>query len=292
VGLTANHGKTLHIVAHSMGGLVSRSFIEQHDGNKIVQHLIMLGTPNAGSPWSTVQDLAITALTIGLNGLSLSGFPFAAIGNLLGLIETIDINLDEMKPNSDFLTTLASSSDPNIPYTILAGNTSLIPPPDQETANKIQKLWEKIGEGAVNFPFFGQPNDLAVTVHSIKAIPSGRSLSPTIQEVACDHLVYFTHPDGLEALAKAVIDTGILQSNPNDNSNENSLQPIPNFDENVIPIRPNTEAAGKTQMWVVGVIVMMIFLAVGSFWIWYKFNQDRPEKQENSSWVLPSKYFS
>jgi hypothetical protein len=37
VGLGANHGKTLHIVAHSMGGLVSRSFIEQKGGNRVVQ---------------------------------------------------------------------------------------------------------------------------------------------------------------------------------------------------------------------------------------------------------------
>ncbi|MGK7947188.1 MAG: caspase family protein [Microcystaceae cyanobacterium] len=211
VGLSANHGKVLHIAAHSMGGLVSRSFIEQHEGHKVVQHLIMSGTPNAGSPWSTVQDWAFSALTIGLNGLSLSGFPLAAIGNLLGVIEAIDISLDQMKPGSDFLTSLASSRDPNVPYTILAGNTSLIPPPDQTTANKIQKLLSKIGKSAVNFPFFGQPNDLAVTVHSIKAIPPGRSHPPQIKEIACNHLVYFTHSDGVEALVKAVIETGILE---------------------------------------------------------------------------------
>ncbi|MHC5720021.1 MAG: esterase/lipase family protein, partial [Nostoc sp.] len=67
VGLGANHGKQLDIVASSMGGLVSRTFIEQEDGNQIVQHLVMLGTPNAGSPWPQIQDWAFTALGIGLN---------------------------------------------------------------------------------------------------------------------------------------------------------------------------------------------------------------------------------
>ena len=145
VGLGANHGKRLHIIAHSMGGLVARSFIEQHNGNEVAQHLMMLGTPNAGSPWSTVQDWAFTALTLGLNGLSVTGFPIAALGNLLGAIEAIDINLDQMKPGSDFLNSLAASADPKIPYTILAGNTSIILPPDETTANKVAEsiCWTK-----------------------------------------------------------------------------------------------------------------------------------------------------
>ncbi|MDJ0575695.1 MAG: hypothetical protein QNJ65_11080 [Xenococcaceae cyanobacterium MO_234.B1] len=155
IGLEANHEKTLHIVAHSMGGLVARSFIEQKGGDLVVQHLIMLGTPNGGSPWSTVQDWAFTALTIGLNGLSVSGFPLAALGNLLGAVEAIDINLDQMKPGSDFLTALGDCADPGIPYTILAGNTSLIPPPDAATTNKLQTLLGKLGRGAIEFPFLG-----------------------------------------------------------------------------------------------------------------------------------------
>ncbi|MCC5626046.1 caspase family protein, partial [Nostoc sp. CHAB 5715] len=66
VGLGANHSKELHIIAHSMGGLVSRWFIEREGGNKIVQHLIMLGTPNAGSPWPVVEDWVKLTLGIGV----------------------------------------------------------------------------------------------------------------------------------------------------------------------------------------------------------------------------------
>ena len=209
VGLGANHGKILHIIAHSMGGLVSRSFIEQKGGNQVVQHLIMLGTPNAGSPWSTVQDWAFTALTIGLNGLAVSGFPIAALGSLLGGIEAIDITLDQMNPGSDLLKSLLDSNDPGIPYTILAGNTSLIQPPDAETENKLQTFLRKLRRGAIEFPFLGQPNDIAVAVQSIKSVPESWMPQPP-KEVPCNHLVYFTHADGLQALTEAVINTGIL----------------------------------------------------------------------------------
>ncbi|MHA1623925.1 MAG: esterase/lipase family protein [Promethearchaeota archaeon] len=45
-------GKTkVNLVAHSMGGLISRWYIEQLGGNDKVHKLIMLGTPNHGSAY-------------------------------------------------------------------------------------------------------------------------------------------------------------------------------------------------------------------------------------------------
>ncbi len=52
------------LVAHSMGGLISRHYISQlmdantSDGRPKVSHLIMLGTPNMGSPCADVMDIA------------------------------------------------------------------------------------------------------------------------------------------------------------------------------------------------------------------------------------------
>jgi hypothetical protein len=69
-GLAAGHGKTLDVIAHSMGGLVSRWFIEREGGTEIVRRLVMLGTQNGGSPWPNVVDWATTALAYGLNELS------------------------------------------------------------------------------------------------------------------------------------------------------------------------------------------------------------------------------
>ncbi len=58
VGLGPDHGKTFHIVAHSMGGLVSRWFIEKLDGHQMVSHLYQLGTPNQGSPYGSLYEMA------------------------------------------------------------------------------------------------------------------------------------------------------------------------------------------------------------------------------------------
>jgi pimeloyl-ACP methyl ester carboxylesterase len=203
VGLGPNHGKTLHIVAHSMGGLVSRWFIEREGGNQMVQHLIMLGTPNAGSPWSTVQELVTPVLAFGLNSLSTVVWPAKILGILVASLEAIDVSLDQMKPDSDFLKTLAASEAPGIPYSVVAGNTSIIQPKSAEQVTKIQALLRKVSKSAVEFPFLGQPNDIAVLVQSIKSVPEGRMPQPVIQEVACDHLVYFGNPAGLKGLSEA-----------------------------------------------------------------------------------------
>lgn len=53
----------IDIVAHSMGGLISRAYIHDwmpmaDDGKPFVNRLIMLGTPNAGSPCAAIMNLA------------------------------------------------------------------------------------------------------------------------------------------------------------------------------------------------------------------------------------------
>ncbi len=203
VGLGVNHGKQLYIIAHSMGGLVSRWFIEREKGNQIVRHLVMLGTPNCGSPWPTVQAWATTALTIGLNSLSTVAWPVKMLGTLLAAIETIDVALDQMQPGSNFLNLLASSQDPGIPYSIIAGNTSIMPRVVEST--NWQQFIRKLRNAVVALPFFSQPNDIAVSVHSITDVSEGRTPQPKTQVVPCDHLTYFTHPVGLAALSAALM---------------------------------------------------------------------------------------
>ncbi|MEH2332883.1 caspase family protein [Nostoc sp.] len=213
VGLGANHGKELHIIAHSMGGLVSRWFIEREGGNKVVQHLIMLGTPNAGSPWPVVEDWAKLTLGIGLNRLSTVAWPATVLIGLMGILEkNIRVALAELNPNSDFLKFLAASEDPGIPYSIIAGNTSIISAALEQQLEKkssiLERLEQSLFKKVVNLPFFGIANDIAVTVDSIENIPKGRSLAPIVQPVACDHLSYFSIelPEvGLDALITAII---------------------------------------------------------------------------------------
>jgi pimeloyl-ACP methyl ester carboxylesterase len=211
VGLGANHGKQLQIIAHSMGGLVSRWFIEREGGNQIVQHLIMLGTPNAGSPWSTVQDLTFALLGMGLNQISGTILPAKIVADLaatsLQFIEKIDNSLDLMQPNSEFLRSLSLSPDPQIPYTIIAGDRSTLL---KQQANILRRLMSKLFTPAINrviddLVFGGELNDIAVSLASIKSVKSDRSPQPRIlPHVACDHLTYFTTEAGLQALVAAL----------------------------------------------------------------------------------------
>jgi pimeloyl-ACP methyl ester carboxylesterase len=211
VGLGKGHGKTLHIVAHSMGGLVSRWFIEREGGKDMVNHLIMLGTPNNGSPWPNVVEFALPLLTVGLNGLAAVAWPVSAIGALMhlagaataGAERQMTTALKEMQAESTLVQTLFSSDPPGIPYTIIAGNTSLIQPSTPEHQEKIQALLKKIVQNTIDLPFMGAANDIAVKVNSITHLPE-RSPAPTVTQVACDHLTYFSHPAGLTALATAV----------------------------------------------------------------------------------------
>lgn len=208
VGLGENHGKELHIISHSMGGLVSRWFIEREAGNKVVQHLFMLGTPNAGSPWSVVEDWVKLTLGIALNGLSTVAWPAKVVAMLMGTLEkNIRVALTQMNPSSDFIKSLAASDDPGIPYSIITGNTSIIPAALEQQAflksSVLERLQQSLFKKVVGLPFFGVPNDIAVTVDSIKSIPKGRKRSPFLQEVPCDHMSYFGTEStevGLEAL--------------------------------------------------------------------------------------------
>jgi Caspase domain len=207
VGLGAGHGKTLHVAAHSMGGLVSRWFIEREGGDEVVQHLVTLGTPHAGSPWPTIQGWATAALAIGLNGLAQVAWPVRLLGDLVGAVETVDVMLDEMGPDSPFLAELAQNPDPKVRYTLLVGNTSIIPAASE--SGKLSSLFAKLSpqrvlHAATALAFLKAPNDIAVSVASAKAVPEGRAPAPQIAEVPCDHITFFSANAGRQALLEAL----------------------------------------------------------------------------------------
>ena len=200
VGLEEGHKKTLHIVAHSMGGLVSRSFIEQLGGNEVVSHLIMVGTPNGGSPWSAVHDLATTALFFGLN---LSSVPI--VPSLLEtLVGAISVTLKEMhSTKASFLEELKENSDPHCSYSIIAGSTALMD--QQADMKKLLVALKTRLRRMVEFPFGDNENDIAVAVKDIIDVPDKRSPAVYLPDpIACDHLSYFRREEGLQALSNAV----------------------------------------------------------------------------------------
>lgn len=211
VGLAPGHGKTLDVVAHSMGGLVARWFIEKEGGNQVARRLVMLGTPNGGSPWPRVVDWATVALAVGLNHLTVIAWPSSVLGGLTTLTEkSPTVALNEMLGNSRVLADLAASPDPGIPYVMLAGNTSLIPAAvvasDPKTVSVLGRLLARLTAPRllheVANPFFlGQTNDVAVSTASMENILTARTPPYDVRPVSCDHLTYFQDPAGLKALA-------------------------------------------------------------------------------------------
>ena len=211
VGLGAKHGKELQIVAHSMGGLVSRWFIEREGGNEIVQHLIMLGTPNAGSPWSTVQDMTFALLGMSLNQISGLVPPARIVTDLfaksLQFVEQNDNSLDQMQPDSEFIKAIATNPDPQVPYTIIAGDKATVV---KEQTNRLRRLMNKLFTPAINkvlddLIFGGEPHDIAVSIASIQSVDQERSPQPQVlPSIACDHMTYFTSEPGLKALVEAL----------------------------------------------------------------------------------------
>jgi pimeloyl-ACP methyl ester carboxylesterase len=210
VGLDSGHDKILHVVAHSMGGLVSRWLIEREGGDRIIQRLVMLGTPNGGSPWPVVQNWASTAISLALNGLTPMAWPAKVVGGLVAVIERLDVALDQMEPGSAFLKSLDASECPKIPYVILAGNTTLIAAAASDIArDRLHRLLaalskQRILHEATSLAFFGAPNDIAVSVKSISAVPEAWTTRVPIQQVPSDHISYFTTPAALSALADAL----------------------------------------------------------------------------------------
>ena len=204
-GIGQGHGKTVHLMAHSMGGVVARWFIENEGGNTIINHLIMVGTPNGGTPWPNVLDMLKLAASFALNKITLPGIPVAIIGWLLDkakLVGDVDVVTNDLKTKSVFMDELANSPDPALPYTIIAGNTKLINTNNQK---QIKGLMDRLNlpglaNKTITSLLFGSDNDLVVSKASMGAVPGTRNPLPQLNEAACDHLSYYQSEAGLTAI--------------------------------------------------------------------------------------------
>lgn len=254
VGLKANHGKQLDIIAHSMGGLVGRWLVEREGGHQMVQHLVLVGVPNAGSPWSTLQDWAFTAIALGLNSLSAIAWQASILTKLLDALENIDISFDQIRPNSDLLQQMANSPDPHVPYTIIAGNRSLAKAAMEtgEENSRLQRLMQKLFgqtvDAVVEPAFWYQANDLAVSVASIKDVRDDRDPPPKkLPDTPCDHLTYFTEEAGLHDLAIALY--------PPDRSPV--IPPTPDSPPTPKPPEKKSVKFG-TKPWFIAIVILLI----------------------------------
>jgi len=165
-----------------------------------------VGTPNDGSPWSKVEDVATTLLSLALNGIG--AWPATVLGALVSGVERVDVTLDSMQPGSELLKTLWASDDPGVPYTLISGNTTLIATVvagDNRVARLLSRVLSPSALHRVaGLAFFGEPNDIAVRVESGHRVPMTRTPRPVVVQVASDHLSYFRDPAVLRALADAL----------------------------------------------------------------------------------------
>jgi triacylglycerol esterase/lipase EstA (alpha/beta hydrolase family) len=201
-GLGQDDGKTVHIVAHSMGGLISRQYIEFHGGAKVIDKLVMLGTPNAGSPWATAvpyaQGMITSLVAIGLNALGTTVWPVKLLGGAVAWLGRQKAkNLEEMKENSPVLVELAKAPDPQIPYVLICG--------DITTDAAKNAIFTKLRDRLVSTSLFlNKANDIATSVDGSHTIAKDRKPNPTLVTIPCDHLSYFNDREGLMALEQAV----------------------------------------------------------------------------------------
>lgn len=203
-GISPN--RKIDILAHSMGGLVSRYMIEVLGGDALVSRLIMAGTPNAGSAFGNVEDVrkwSVRVLTLACNyGKQFLGAwgPFLEIVNKgLSAAGFLTKTLGQMDTGSDFLKGLnGQARDITTRYYLLAGDSSKY---KLEAAD--MGLFEKIELAVGSVLYWKTPNDIAVSVKSIMDVPE-KYLERSV-ETGAHHLNYFDYNSSIKLL-KAMMD--------------------------------------------------------------------------------------
>lgn len=220
VGLGSGHGKQLTIVAHSMGGLVSRYMIEELRGDDgSVEKLMMFGTPNGGSRFGLAPDLIDQHVPEKYKELvkekAKEWFKFAvgfALNFLPGYVKTILeyvvklAKLDEidspeilntlamMSPDDDFIKGLvANTKASNTIYYIIAGDITNYEP----SGGWFKRFVEKIEVGVGKVVYYNIPNDIAVGVEDIKKV-NGVDQDSHTAVIPGHHLNYFDNPPSVE----------------------------------------------------------------------------------------------
>ncbi len=208
LGLNANDDKQLDIIAHSMGGLVSRYMMENiREGDTLVNRLIMLGTPNGGSAFGNIPqyiDMLNTLLTVAVN----FGKPFIApaIAYLEGLstalvaTKYVTVTLDQMKEDNPFIENLYKNKNTAAQYYIIAGDITDYESSEDGTFNRFkEKILLKIGDQLNR----STPNDIAVSCAQITAVPPNFITNEVI--VSCHHLNYFISEAAMAELRKIYV---------------------------------------------------------------------------------------
>jgi len=198
LGFYENDGKELVLVAHSMGGLVSRYMIEELGGDKFVDKLIMAGTPNGGSKFGEIPGYISWASVALALGTKLFPPQVGAVTGFLSSVlkvgnKQVLHTLAQMDSGSDFIQKLTRKNAAPIPYFIVGGDLDAY-----LRASNGLPFMEKVVTQVGSWVYKNTVNDIAVSTDSIfqaktAAVP---------QKVSCHHLNYFVIDESVNALAK------------------------------------------------------------------------------------------
>ncbi|OYP35375.1 lipase family alpha/beta hydrolase [Rhodopirellula sp. MGV] len=182
-GVQAN-SQRIDVIAHSMGSLVSRSLVSsQSQLPGAIRRILLMGPPNAGTPIAYSVDGAVRLVSALIN-LKLGPVPVGPV--LRFLADWVDNGLDDLQPNSKFITKLNTGlENQTTPITVVAGNAT--------ARTDLHPLITRI-LGKTAKAFYGGENDLVVPVESMTAIANLAGDSVTVVSSDSNHFSYL-NPD-------------------------------------------------------------------------------------------------
>jgi len=165
MGFAADDGKELVIIAQSMGGLVTRYFIEHLNGHLLADRVILTGTASGGTPLGNVADylhLFGTMMGLGIKYFSWGLPPLAGLVSALQAAKKkMFVTLQQHQSDSDFIRSLDAVNPPPIPYHLVSADLHKF----LENAGDLE-MRDKVLRQTGRWFFQDTPNDGAVSNQS------------------------------------------------------------------------------------------------------------------------------
>lgn len=165
---------TVKIVAHSMGGLVSRAMIEYNSGAKFVKKLITLGTPHLGTPVAALRNFLGTIVKMGETESTLIAYNNKTEG------------FRDLQDNSLFIQKMKGITQPLTPYYCIAGISS------------------------INLPLVPGSDDGVVSVSSAIGVPNAKAKATFNIDSKVAHLALLDNETVFKKVIEYLIDRDTL----------------------------------------------------------------------------------
>ena len=190
--------KKVDLVCHSMGGLVARKYLADHIMDHRISKVVMISTPNLGSPGLLYDEICIFSIILGLFAwiylkapafllLCLAAVAWFIISLLRGNLLLSPANFS-MRPHSSFLKKLNSRPLPtDVKYAAVLSKGSDLP-------SRFSDLFLNIKEGDGAIPLISQKLS-RFCVPNFKELDYKESLI---------HLPHYKEPGAKEDILKAL----------------------------------------------------------------------------------------